>query len=124
MAEPKGYKLFVNLGASQARRRLKGFGHGVRKVYSAGRDKAMIIHTATGDHLRALEAKFSDVSHATAESGLDKPMEKPADLGAASEVRSESQASESTASSEHTSAADESSAKPGQGGPSPAGAAT
>jgi hypothetical protein len=32
MPDPKGNKLFVNLGASQARRRIKGFGHGVRKV--------------------------------------------------------------------------------------------
>jgi hypothetical protein len=46
------YKLFVNLGASQARRRLKGFGHGVRKVESAGRNQAVIIHTATGRHLQ------------------------------------------------------------------------
>ena len=44
-------KLFVNLGASQARRRLKGFGHGVRKVETAGSNKAVIVHTATGQHL-------------------------------------------------------------------------
>lgn len=48
MAEPKGDKLFVNLGASQVRRRLKGFGYGVRKVQSAGRNQAVIIHTANG----------------------------------------------------------------------------
>lgn len=35
MADPKNAKQFVNLGASQARRRLKGFGHGVRKVETA-----------------------------------------------------------------------------------------
>jgi DNA transformation protein and related proteins len=51
----------VNVGASQARRRLKGFGHGVRKVQSAGREKAVIIHTATGLHLDELEAQFADV---------------------------------------------------------------
>lgn len=61
MAEIKGDKLFVNVGASQARRRLKGFGHGVRKVQSAGRNKAVIIHTATLRHLAELEALFADV---------------------------------------------------------------
>ena len=42
MADPKNAKLFVNLGASQARRRLKGFGHGVRKVETAGNNQALI----------------------------------------------------------------------------------
>ncbi len=62
MADPKGFRLYVNLGASQTRRRLKGFGHGVRKVQSAGRHQSMIIHTATGKHLEELEALFADVA--------------------------------------------------------------
>ena len=70
MPEIKGYKLYVNLGASQTRRRLKGFGHGVRKVATAGRNRAVIIHTATGQHLRALEAKFADVGSADFEHRL------------------------------------------------------
>jgi hypothetical protein len=61
MPDPRGDKLIVNLGASQARRRLKGFGHGVRKVQSAGKNQAVIIHTATGRHLQELERKFADV---------------------------------------------------------------
>jgi hypothetical protein len=61
MADPKGQRLIVKTGATEARRRLVGFGHGVRKVHSAGRNRAMIIHTATGRHLAELEAKFSDV---------------------------------------------------------------
>ena len=73
MADPKNAKLFVNLGASQARRRLKGFGHGVRKVETAGNNQAVIIHTATGRHLRQLEAKFSDVGFAATEIELSKP---------------------------------------------------
>ena len=60
-------KLFVNLGASQARRRLKGFGHGVRKVETAGSNKAVIIHTATSQHLRQLQAKFADVGFSETE---------------------------------------------------------
>jgi DNA transformation protein and related proteins len=70
MPEIKGYKLYVNLGASQTRRRLKGFGHGVRKVATAGRNRAVIIHTATGQNLRALEAKFADVGSADFEHRL------------------------------------------------------
>jgi hypothetical protein len=61
MPELKGEKLYVNLGATQTRRRLKGFGHGVRKVQSAGRNQAVIIHTATGQHLIELENVFADV---------------------------------------------------------------
>lgn len=67
MTEIKGDKLFVNIGASQARRRLKEFGHGVRKVQSAGLKKAVIIHTATGRHLAELEAQFADVGFSTSE---------------------------------------------------------
>jgi uncharacterized protein (TIGR00730 family) len=61
MKEIKGQRLYVKLGASQVRRRLKGLGYGVRKVESAGRGEAVIIHTATGQHLRELKAIFQDV---------------------------------------------------------------
>jgi len=40
---------------------LKGLGFGVRKVESAGRNEAVIIHTATGEHRRELCAVFQDV---------------------------------------------------------------
>src|SRR4051794_1124975 len=81
MAEPKGDKLFVNLGASQARRRLKGFGHGVRKVQSAGRNQAVIIHTAYGKSLRELQAQFSDVGFAATEESLREPINNLRNLG-------------------------------------------
>jgi hypothetical protein len=68
MADPKGFRLLVHLSASQTRRRLKGFGHGVRKVQSAGRDQAIVIHTATGKHLEELMSLFSDVGCESAES--------------------------------------------------------
>jgi hypothetical protein len=55
MSAIKGHRLLVNLSASQTRRRLKGHGLGVRKVESAGRNQAVVIHTATGDHLRELK---------------------------------------------------------------------
>lgn len=70
MSDPKGFHLYVNLGASQTRRRLKGFGHGVRKVQTAGRNQAVIIHTATGRHREELEARFADVGCSAAESDL------------------------------------------------------
>lgn len=63
MPDPKGDKLFVNLSAAQTRRRLKGFGHGVRKVHSAGRNQAVVIHTATDRHFDELKAKFDDVGY-------------------------------------------------------------
>ncbi len=57
------------------RRRLKGYGFGVRKVYSDGNDRAVIIHTATGDHLRELEALFQDVLLPPADSERTLPEE-------------------------------------------------
>lgn len=84
MASPKGSHLFVNLGPSQARRRLKGFGHGVRKVQSAGRNQSVIIHTATGRHLEELEAKFADVGFSSTEGELSEPIENLRNLGLAS----------------------------------------
>ncbi len=58
MAEIKGDRLYVDLSASEARRRLRGHGFGVRKIHSDGKNRAVIIHTATGDHLRDLKALF------------------------------------------------------------------
>lgn len=57
----KGDRLYVNLGASQTKRRLRGYGFGVRKVQAVGRGQAVIIHTATGQHLEELKALFADV---------------------------------------------------------------
>lgn len=63
MADPKGEHLYVNLSATQARPRLKGFGHGVRKIHSAGKNQALVILTATGEHLSELEQLFMDVGY-------------------------------------------------------------
>ena len=54
-------RLYVNLGASQTRKRLKGHGFGVKKVETAGKGRAVIVHTATGGHRRQLHALFADV---------------------------------------------------------------
>ena len=70
MTDIKGFRLYVNLGASQVKRRLKGFGHGVRKIQSAGKNRAVIIHTATGRHLEELEAVFGDVKVSSSEADL------------------------------------------------------
>lgn len=59
------FRLYVNLSASQARKRLKGHGFGVRRVESVTNGKAVILHTATGDHRQALELLFSDVQEHT-----------------------------------------------------------
>lgn len=83
MADPKGDKLYVNLSAAHVRRRLKGFGHGVRKVQSAGKNRAVVIHTATGQHLEELKAVFGDTKVSDSEEGP-----APADEG--DELRSRS----------------------------------
>ena len=71
MNEIKGQRLYVALGASKVRRRLKGHGLGVRKVYCDGTSRAVIIHTATGEHLRRLESLFQDVL--TTPTGSEQP---------------------------------------------------
>ena len=81
MADPKGDHLFVNTAASEARRRLKGFGHGVRKIRSAGKKQAVIIHTATGRHLEELRAEFADVGFAAHERELGEPIVNLRNLG-------------------------------------------
>lgn len=81
MPNPKGDKLYVNLGASQARRRLQAFGHGVRKIQSAGKNQAVIVHTATGRSLVELEAMFADVGYASTETDLGEPIENLLNLG-------------------------------------------
>jgi len=54
-------RLYVNLSASQARKRLKGRGFGVRRVEATGDHQSVVVHTATGGHLRKLESLFADV---------------------------------------------------------------
>jgi hypothetical protein len=61
MSRVKGEHLLVNLGAAQLRRRLQGHGFGIRKIESAGRGQAIVIHTATGEHLRQLRSLLADV---------------------------------------------------------------
>jgi len=61
MKQYKGDRLYVNLGPTQTKRRLKGHGFGVKKVQSAGREQSVIIHTATGEHLTQLRRLFADV---------------------------------------------------------------
>jgi hypothetical protein len=61
MPELKGFRLYVNLSANQTRRRLKGHGFGVKKIHSNGKDQAVIVHTATGQHRDELHALFADV---------------------------------------------------------------
>ncbi len=81
MGDPKGEYLFINLGASHVRARLKGFGHGVRKIRSGGRNRAVVIHTATGRHLDELTAIFEDVGCSTTEGSLGEPIESLRNLG-------------------------------------------
>jgi len=74
-------KLYVNLSASQTRKRLKGHGFGVKKVEAADRNQSVIVHTATGGHLRALESLFADVMSSSSHEELDVPIENLRNLG-------------------------------------------
>jgi hypothetical protein len=53
--------LLVQLSASQARKRLKGFGFGIRRIESVTNGQALIRHTATGIHLKQLLMLLADV---------------------------------------------------------------
>jgi hypothetical protein len=67
LSDIKGYHLYVKLGAAQVRRRLKGVGCGVRKVETAGKNRALIIHTATGEYRKRLCSLFEGLIVAGAE---------------------------------------------------------
>lgn len=67
----QSYRLLINLGASQARKRLKGHGFGVKRIETAGKGQAVITHTATGRHLEELRELLFDV--------LSDPDETPPD---------------------------------------------
>ena len=81
MPRAKSQMLFVNLSASKVRQRLKTSCIGVRKVSSAGRNQAMIVHTATGQHLRDLESVFTDAPTSSSQSSLGMPIENLKNLG-------------------------------------------
>jgi hypothetical protein len=61
MTRPHTDRFYVNLSASQVRKRIKGHGFGVKKVEATGDHQSVIVHTATGGHLRKLESLFFDV---------------------------------------------------------------
>ncbi|MCA9262905.1 MAG: TfoX/Sxy family protein [Planctomycetales bacterium] len=84
MRKPQVDKLYVNLTASQARRRLKGHGFGVRRVESCGRRQCIIFHTATGGHLTDLKALFADAQPCETEAEQETPIEALRNLGPAS----------------------------------------
>ncbi len=66
------------------RKRLKGHGFGVRRVEASDRNQAAITHTATGGHLRQLQALFADVLSSTTQQAVGTPVENLKNLGATS----------------------------------------
>ncbi len=80
-------KLFVNLSASQVRKRLKGYGFGVKRVEAADRNQAVIFHTATGHHQEELERLFADASPSASKAGLGTPVDNLRNVGPASAAR-------------------------------------
>lgn len=84
MTRETTYTLYVNLSASQVRKRLKGHGWGVRRVEATDRNQAAITHTATGGHLRQLQALFADVLSSTTQQAVGTPLENLKNLGSSS----------------------------------------
>lgn len=76
MTKTDTHKLYVNLSASQTRKRLKGHGFGVRRIEAAGRNEAVIFHTATGAHLRELESLLADATPSASQEESDVPIEE------------------------------------------------
>ncbi|MEZ6068401.1 MAG: TfoX/Sxy family DNA transformation protein [Planctomycetaceae bacterium] len=83
-ATPSGDRLYVNVSATETRRRLAGRGLGVRKVHSHGRNQATILHTAVGKHLQSLTRLFADVGCSDDERQLGQPIQNLRNLGAVS----------------------------------------
>ena len=71
MTSQPTFTLYVNLSASQTRKRLKGHGFGVKSVEAVDRNQAAITHTATHQHRSALESLFNDVVTSESKSELD-----------------------------------------------------
>ena len=84
MTKQATHTLYVNMSASQTRKRLKGHGFGVKKVEAADRNQAVIIHTATREHLSDLEALFADVMSSESEGDLGIPVGNLRNLGSTS----------------------------------------
>ncbi|MEQ9410935.1 MAG: TfoX/Sxy family protein [Fuerstiella sp.] len=81
MTSGANHRLYVNLSASQTRKRLKGHGFGVKRVETAGRHQAAIVHTATGGHLQQLKSLFSDAMPSASITDLGIPIENLKNLG-------------------------------------------
>jgi DNA transformation protein len=81
MSDIKGDRLFVNLSATETRRRLAGRGLGVRKVFSHGRNQAVVVHNAAGKHRETLVNLFQDVGWSERESELGEPIQNLRNLG-------------------------------------------
>ena len=73
--------LYVALSASQARKRLRERGLGVKRVETAGNNRAVVVHTAAGNNLRKLEQLFADVQIAASEDALGQPLENLRNIG-------------------------------------------
>lgn len=73
--------LYVLLSASQARKRLRERGLGVKRVEAAGRNRAVLIHTAVGTSLLKLHQLFADVHYASTEDALGEPVANLRNIG-------------------------------------------
>ena len=73
MSKQPTFQIKLNLSASQARKRLKGHGFGVKEIQATDRNQSVITHTATGEHLLALESLLADVIAGNDDEGVSDP---------------------------------------------------
>ncbi len=81
MARTNNLRARCQSDASQTRKRLKGYGFGVKKVEASDRNQSVIIHTATGEHRQELESLFADVLPSTPKDEPDTADENIRNLG-------------------------------------------
>lgn len=74
-------RLAVELSASQVRRLLKGRGFGVRRIESAGKGRAVVVHTATGQHQRELTSFLTAAASASHPPQHDDSIRKLRNIG-------------------------------------------
>ena len=84
MAKERSEKLPVERSASQVRKVLKGKGLGVLRVETAGKNRSVVVHTATGQHRRKLASLLADATGGTAAFEAATPVRELRNLGAVS----------------------------------------
>jgi hypothetical protein len=80
MPDHQDGRLFINLTASQARKRLAFLGDSLKDIQSFGKNKVAIIHRASESQLDELKSQFADVGISSSEE-LCEPLKNLPEIG-------------------------------------------